>query len=153
MQGTLDRCPEFNTKSNLMVILSLSLIHFLQIPSLGTKWDELLWFWSIVQLLWSVTKSPICFPYWSRAYFFICTMPCLRESGQIPWIFIHYELLWMPSPNEVLAISLYFPSLYLVFGQFPQGTVAMLCGYLPWQSLPQFWIFIQCAISRNSNAF
>ncbi len=30
MQGTLHRCPEFNTKSKLMVMLSLSLIHFLK---------------------------------------------------------------------------------------------------------------------------
>ncbi len=106
---------------------------------------------------WSVTKSPICFCYWSRAYFFIFSFvaQCLLFESMVKFLGFSFivQLLWMPSPNEVHAISLYFPSLYLVFGQFPQGRVAMLCGCLPWQSLPQFWIFIHSAISWNSNAF
>ncbi len=155
---------------------------------MGTKWDELLWFSSIVQLLWSeVWPSP---PY-----------AFLIEVGPISSYFLSsiVQLLWSevwPSPpyaflievepisflllhnaffERVWSNSLDFHSLcnffgclpqssscnffipkplfYLVFGQFPQGKVAMLCECLPWQSLPQFWIFIQCAISQNSNAF
>ncbi len=158
MQGTLDRCPEFNTKSNLMVILSLSLIHFLQIPSLGTKWDELVWIWSIVQLLWSVTKSPICFPYWSRAYFFICTMRSLRESGQIPWIFIHCatSLYAFPqwSSSNFFIFSLVVSSIWTICPRYSSHvmwipSLTKFASILNFHPMCNFWKF-KCILNKQT---